>query len=131
METQANQPVHWRSAWPHIAIALLFVLLAHQALMFTPHHTDMTAMISPAQHGSIAMPCGGTCPVGIINLCVPGRVCAAVQATFARLPFAPLMLLMLLFVAVMAIRAPILAIRPERWLWPSERRRALLQVFLI
>ncbi len=109
----------------------MFVLLTHQIIMATPLPALAPAMAATNQQANIGMPCGGSCPTGILSLCIPGRICAGVEAALTRLPFTPLLLLALLIAALLAIRAPILTLRRERWLWPPDRRRAFLQVFLI
>jgi len=98
--------------------------------MASPLRTTVPAMAATSQQSNIDMPCDGSCLTGIISLCVPGRVCVAVEAAFTRLPFAPVMLTVLLVLALLAIRRPFVALRQRHWLWPPERRRALLQVFL-
>lgn len=117
--------------WQPIAIALLLVLITHQLLMVTPLTMAMSTMDSTSQDVKSETPCGGECPTGIVSLCIPGRICAGVEAALTRLPFTPVLRLALLIVTVLAIRTSILAFRRERWLWPPDRRRALLQVFLI
>ncbi len=112
-------------------MALLLVLLTHQIIMATPLDATAPAMAATNQQSNIGMPCDGSCPTGIVSLCIPGRICAGVAATLTRLPFAPLLLALLLIFGVLATRTPLLRLRRERWLWPPGRRRALLQVFLI
>ncbi len=112
-------------------MALLLVLLTHQIIMATPLHAAVPPMAATNQQADIGMPCDGACPTGIITLCIPGRICAGVEAALTRLPFTPVLLLALLIVTLLAIRTPILRLRREHWLWPPDRRRAFLQVFLI
>ncbi len=109
----------------------MLVLLVHQFAMVTPFHTVAPAMAATDQISNVTMPCGGACPSGIISLCVPGRICAGVEATLTRLPFTPLLLLVLLILTMLVLRPSVVALRHPRWLWPPDRRRALLQVFLI
>jgi len=111
-------------------MVFIIVLLVHQAIMVMP--LRMTAPVMAAtSRSNIALPCDGACPSGVISLCIPGHICAGVVAALTRLPFSSLMPLLLLIVTLMAIRTPTLALRRERWFWPPDRRRALLQVFLI
>ena len=132
METPVEQRSSWRSAWRHIGMALLLVLLTHQIIMATPLAAAAPVMAATNQQANIGMPCDGTCPTGIVTLCIPGRICAGVEAALTRLPFTPLMLLAFLIVTLLAIRTPILRLRRAHWrLWPPDRRRAFLQVFLI
>jgi len=130
-ETPVEQRSSWPSAWRHAGMALLLVLLMHQIIMATPLPAAAPAMTATNQQANIGMPCDGACPTGIVTLCIPGRICVGVEAAVTRLPFTPLMLLLLLIVTLLAIRTPILAFRREHWLWPPDRRRAFLQVFLI
>ncbi len=129
--TYENQHSPLARRWQPIAIALLLVLLTHQLLMATPLTMAMSTMDSTSQDVQSETPCGGGCPTGIVSLCIPGRICAGVEAALTRLSFTPLLLLALLIATLLAIRTPILAFRREHWLWPPDRRRALLQVFLI
>lgn len=129
--TPVTQRFSRRSAWRHVGVALLLVILAHQIILATPLNAIAPAMAATNQQSNIGMPCNGSCPTGIVSLCIPGRICAGVAATLTRLPFAPLMLALLLVLGVLATRTPILRLRRERWLWPPDRRRAFLQVFLI
>lgn len=112
-------------------MALLLVLLTHQIIMATPLPAAATAMAATTQQANIGIPCDSACPTGIVTLCIPGRICVGVEAAVTRLSFTPLLLLALLIVTLLAIRTPILRLRREHWLWPPDRRRALLQVFLI
>lgn len=112
-------------------MALLLVLLTHQIIMTTPLPAAAPAMAATNQQANIGMPCDGSCPTGIVTLCIPGRICAGVEVAPTRLPLAPLMLVVLLILAVLAIRTSYVAPRHPRWLWPPDRRRSLLQVFLI
>lgn len=128
---RARQRSRRQSMWQSAAIALLFALLTHHVLMASPLRAALPAMVSASQQSNLDMPCGGSCPTGIISLCIPGRVCAAFGAALTRFPLAPVMLVVLLILALLAIRAPFVAFRQRHWLWPPERRRALLQVFLI
>ncbi len=120
-----------RSARQYVALTLTLVLLVHQVVMAMPLRTNTPMMAATNQQSNVTMPCDGACPSGIISLCIPGRVCAGVEAALTRLPFAPLMLVVLLILTVLAIRTSFVSLRHPRWLWPSDRRRALLQVFLI
>ncbi len=131
MDTPVEQRSSWPSAWRHVGLTLLLVLLTHQIIMATPLPAAATAMAATNQQANIGMPCDGSCPTGIVTLCIPGRICAGVEAALTRLSFTPLMLLALLIVTLLAIRTSILAFRREHWLWPPDRRRAFLQVFLI
>lgn len=126
-----RQRFSWRSGWRHVVMALTLVLFVHQVVMVTPLRTTMPIMAVTNQPSNFSMPCDSVCPSGIISLCIPGRICAGAEATLTRLPITPLLLLALLIAMLMAIRTPILAFRREHWLWPPDRRRALLQVFLI
>lgn len=119
-----------QSVWQSAAVALLFALLTHHVLMASPLRAAMPAMISASQQSNLDMPCDGSCPTDIISLCIPGRICAAVEAALTSLPLTPLMSVVLLTLTLLAIRTPFVAIR-RQWLWPPERRRALLQVFVI
>lgn len=134
-QREAHPPVEqrssWQSAWRHVGMALLLVLLTHQIIMATPLPAAAPAMAAANQQAIIGMPCDGACPTGIVTLCIPGRICVGVEAAVTRLPFTPLMLLLLLIVTLLAVRTPILRLRRAHWLWPPDRRRAFLQVFLI
>ncbi len=130
-DTPVEQQSSWSSAWRHVGMALLLVLLTHQIIMATPLPAAVPVMAATNQQANIGMPCDGACPTGIVTLCIPGRICAGVEAAVTRLSLAPLLLLALLIVTLLAIRAPILAFRREHWLWPPDRRRAFLQIFLI
>ncbi len=66
--------------------------------------------------------------------CPPGDHCgeAFVAQALPRLPVPPLLLLALVVVVVFATRGfTLLRTAPHDWLWPPDRRRAFLQVFLI
>jgi len=128
---QEKQRITPGRAWQPVALALLFVLLTHQLLMASPLTTTMPTMDATRQRAKSDMPCDGGCPTGIVALCVPGRICAAVQATFARLPFTLLALVLLISLTAITTNASVAARRNECWLWPPDRRRAFLQVFLI
>ena len=57
---------------------------------------------------------------------------AFVAQALPRLPVPPLLLLAFVVVVVFATRGfTRLRTAPHDWLWPPERRRAFLQVFLI
>jgi hypothetical protein len=130
-DSNTGQRSSWRRVWQHIATALMLALLVHQLAMAMPFHTAAPAMAATDLLSNITMPCDGSCPSGIITLCIPGRVCAGVEAALTRLPFTPLLLVEFLILALLALRPSFVALRHPRWLWPPDRRRALLQVFLI
>jgi len=130
-DSKAGQQSSWRVAWRHVALALMLVLLVHQLAMAAPFHTVAPAMAATDQLSNVTMPCGGAYPSGIISLCIPGRICVGVEATLTHLPFTPLLLLVLLILTMLVLRQSVVALQHPHWLWPPDRRRALLQVFLI
>lgn len=112
-------------------MVLMFVLLAHQLALALPRHTAAPAIAGTDRHTTMGMPCDGSCPSGVLILCIPGRICAGVDATRARLPSLPLLLLVPLILTLLVLRPAAVARRPPRSLRSPERGRAFLQVFLI
>jgi hypothetical protein len=112
-------------------MALMLVLLVHQVVMAVPLNATVPIMAAMDQQTNIGMPCDGSCPSGVFTLCIPGRICAGVEAALTHLPFTPLLPLVLLILTLLVLRPSFVAPRHPRWLWPPDRRRALLQVFLI
>lgn len=98
--------------------------------MATPIHAQIMPMTDRGMQAS-APPeghCPGPCPLHTI------AICPAIQAA---LPHAPTILLLWFTVAAialaLALRVPHVTHRAtplHAWLWPPDRRRALLQVFL-
>ncbi len=134
-EMHRSQQTRWRSAIKQTALVLALVILAHQFFMITPLRAvmpDMASSMAPvAELMSAGGPCDGSCPSTIAQVCVPGRVCEAVQAALTHTPLILLVLFALLALTAAATQPPLFALWHERWLWPPARRRALLQVFLI
>jgi|GEM_PF-1804089 len=130
-QRDADRRTERRSSWRPVAMALMLMLLVHHVVIAMPLRATTPVLASASQQTNVATPCDSGCPSGIITLCVPGRVCAAVEATLTRLSFTPLTLLVLLILTLLALPTSCVALRHPRWLWPPDRRRALLQVFLI
>ncbi len=105
--------------------ALVVVVIAHQFVMLLPAHAHVVEMLAHASHGVAAShECEEPCPPATIEQC--SATVAAFRAAFA---FA----LALVALALLPV-APTSASRVSRsrreWLWPPDRRRAFLQVFL-
>ena len=135
MELHQTERTRRRSAIQHVALVLALVIVALQVFTATPFRAAMpdtaSSMAPIGELMSAGSPCDGSCPSTITYVCVPGRMCAAVQAALTRIPLTLLVLLVLLALTAAVIRPLLLVLRHEHWLWPPARRRALLQVFLI
>ncbi len=131
MQRQQRAEQRWRGAFQHVAIVLGLVLLAHQLLLAAPMRMSlpMTSLGDEQITGNI--PCDASCPSTLTRLCVPDRICATVQAAFNRSPALPLLIAVLLLFTAVALRMLVRSIWRPASLWPPQRRRALLQVFLI
>lgn len=117
--------------WRRIVPVIALLILVHQVLLATPLHASIVP-VSPANEQTIpGGSCILTCLPTIARVCEAGHVCATVQAVFNHPPFLPLMILALLFLAAVASPVPFFPLSPYGALWPPQRRRALLQVFLI
>ncbi len=117
-----------RSRW-HIGriticgLALLFVVFP--AIMDIPPHEQMTAPVATTENAPAQLGIKGTCPP--IDLCKD----VTVEQALPRLPVPPLPLFALVML-ILAMRWQPRAPTPQRdWWLPPDRRRALLQVFLI
>lgn len=110
----------WRIAVPFLT--LLFVV--YPAVMPPPPHGG-GVIGAPAE--PVPMQARAT------DICPPMDMCgiAAVEQALPRLPAPPA--LMLAFVIILfAARRPLRPlVAPHVWWWPPDRRRALLQVFLM
>jgi len=132
MMERERQPNTLLSAVRHAAVLLVFLAMVAQMAASDLHVTAMPMDATDAQMHLTALPCTAMCGSAILHICLPAsRVCAAVVATFTHAPvFALLALALIVLIAVAATpRSRIVA--SLSWLWPPDRRRALLQVFLI
>jgi hypothetical protein len=121
VEDHQHHWLTWRIAVP--VLALLFVF--YPAVMPPPPHAG-AATFAPVTE-AVPMQAHGT------DTCPPMEMCgiATIEQALPRLPVPPALLLTFV-VILFAVRwqpRP-LAARPGWW-WPPDRRRALLQVFLI
>jgi hypothetical protein len=111
----------WRIAVPFLT--LLFVVFP--AVMPPPPHAGTMAVAAPAETVPMEARTTGSCP--------PMDMCgiATVEQALPRLPVPPALLFAFIVIAF-AVRWPHrpLAMR-HVWWWPPDRRRALLQVFLM
>jgi hypothetical protein len=109
-------------------LVLLLVLLVgiHHALMLAPvaDAHGASAMAVADSHDDGGAPCDGLCPT------CAAAVCAAVISAAAHVPAPPPAALLVLTIGVLLV---LLHRGSDRlpWLWPPERRRPLLQIFLI
>ena len=122
-----------RQALLQVALFLAFVFIAQQVAANVPRNpTPMPMTSADAQMALNAQPCGGMCVSAIVHLCLPAsRFCAAIIATFTHVPVFALLALTLIALAAVAAPTRARSVAFPSWLWPPERRRALLQVFLI
>ncbi len=110
------------------SLVLLFVLLVsiHHALMLSPvaHAHSVSGMAITDAHEDTGGPCDGVCPACAETECV------AVLTVAAHLPAPPPAALLVLTIGVLLVA---MGERGDRlpWLWLPNRRRPLLQVFLI
>lgn len=111
----------WRILVP--VLTLLFVV--YPAVMPPPPHGGMMAVAAPAETLPMQARAAETCP--------PKDMCgiATVEQALPRLPVPPTLLLAFI-VILFTVRWPVrpLTVR-QVWWWPPDRRRALLQVFLM
>ena len=116
-----------------VAFLLAFVFILQQVVTNAP--LRLTAMPMASTDAQIALnpqPCNGMCTSAIVHLCLPtSRVCAAIIATFIHAPMLTLLVLALIALVAVAATPQSRGTASFFWLWPPERRRALLQVFLI
>lgn len=113
----------YRPAWRLVVAALALAFQIYPALMGTPRHDPPAP--SAAETVPVQTHVGDTCPP--VDFC---RFTAMEQA-LPRLPVPPLLLLTL-GVILFAVRwQPRQPVARCDWWWPPDRRRALLQVFLI
>ncbi len=117
--------------WRFIVPAIALLILAHQVLLATPLHASIIPGAPASEQTIPGSSCVITCLPTVARVCEAGQVCATVQAVFNRLPFMPLMILALLVLATLAPRVHFSPVSPYGALWPPQRRRALLQIFLI
>ncbi len=126
-----NTAAGMRGVWRQIATLLVLVVSLHQLVMAAPSmHMAVMAMSDgmAAQHRHDSSDCPPPCPAPVTS------VCPAIQAT---LPHASGTLV---FLSTFALIGPALILLPltvvqrrttlHPWLWPPDRRRAFLQVFL-
>lgn len=113
------------------------IVVAFLAVVTQMATSDLGVMAMPtdtiaAPMSMTTLPCAEMCGPALVHVCLPAsRVCAAAVATFTPVSSLIPMLLALVALAT-ALVVPHGAIhRTVLWLWPPERRRALLQVFLI
>jgi hypothetical protein len=111
----------WRIAVP--ILTLLFIL--YPAVMPPPPHEGMVALPLLTTTVPVRVRGADTCPP--MGLCPD----SAVEQALPRLPVPPALLLAFV-VVILAVRwqpRPL----PTRhgWWWPTDRRRALIQIFLI
>lgn len=129
-----------RERQPHTLLATVrtaTIVVAFLAVVAQMATSDLGVMEMPmdtiaASMSMTTLPCAEMCGPALVHVCLPAsRVCAATVATFT--PVSSLIPMLLALVALATARVvPHSAIhRTVLWLWPPERRRALLQVFLI
>lgn len=117
----------WRCIVPVIAL----LILVHQILLATPLHASIVPA-APANEQTVpGGACLLTCLPTIARVCEAGHVCATMHAVFNPPPFMPLIFLALISLAMVVPRVHFFPASPYRALWRPQRRRALLQVFLI
>lgn len=116
------------TTWRRFALVLALVVVVHQFVMLTPIHTrGLPMMVTEAPLAQMAQPCD----CDDHSMPMVAQVCAATEAVLrAHADFGLLLALVVAFVALRrsVARAAKRGLVP--WLWPPDRRRALLQVFL-
>jgi len=126
-ETGTRHPTR-TATWRHCAFMLALVVVVHQFVMLTPIHTHgLPTMAAEAPLARMAQPCD--CDADPMPMVA--QVCAATEAALRA--HAGSGLLLALVVAFAALRRPVARAAKRGlvpWLWPPNRRRALLQVFL-
>jgi hypothetical protein len=111
----------WRILVP--VLTLLFVV--YPAVMPPPPQAGMIVVTTPAEAPPMQARATDSCP--------PMDMCgiATVEQALPRLPVPPTLLLAFI-VILFAVRWPVRPlIARQVWWWPPDRRRALLQVFLM
>ena len=116
-----------------VAFLLAFVFIAQQVVTNAPLRPTAMPMASTDAQIVLNPPsCDGMCASAIVHLCLPtSRVCAAIIATFTHAPMLTLLVLALIALIAVAATPQSRSMASLSWFWPPERRRALLQVFLI
>ncbi|MHB8647518.1 MAG: hypothetical protein ACYDAR_17180 [Thermomicrobiales bacterium] len=116
-----------------MALLLAFVFIVQQvATSAAPHLAAMPMASADTRIALNPLSCDGMCASAIVHLCLPASgVCAAIVATLTYLPMSALLVLALIVIAAVAATPRSRSVAPRSWLWPADRRRALLQVFLI
>jgi hypothetical protein len=111
----------WRIAVP----VLTLLVVVYPALMPPPPGKDAGALAIPAKTAPTQARGTDTCPP--VDMCA----IATIEQALPRLPVPPALLLAFI-VTLFAVRWPLnpLSVR-QVWSWPPDRRRALLQVFLL
>ncbi len=116
------------AAWRRLALMIALVVLVHQFVMLSPMHEHIMPMVFPVEPGATTPHMGHPAPAH------PTPVIEECPATVAALFHTGSLLFLLLFclVLILAVRAAVVSERVvvSHWLWPPDRRRALLQVFL-
>ncbi len=106
-----------RVRWSSLACLFAFVVV-HLSLMAASLSCG-TSVPPAARH------CGETCPPSLT------RACTVVEQAVEPVPLTPFVLVALLALGMIAQYRRAVAPSPVDWLWHPQRRRALLQVFLI
>lgn len=115
-------------AWTVRVLVLLLILLigAHHVLMLSPapHEHSLSESALADTHEGTGGPCDGPC-----SLCIE-RQCPVVLTTVPHVTAPPLAAILIPSIGMLAMSMRRIGGRLP-WLWPPNRRRPLLQIFLI
>lgn len=107
--------------------AFLFIVVAHQFVMLAPvheHGMPVGVRVSHAATATDAHACEEPCPPAAM------RECAATVAVLRVVTALAFVFVVLALLPPSAPRPPWSRLSPHESLWPPNRRRAFLQVFL-